>query len=85
VGQGKRAGTGAVRGWRQARWWLVGLTEDGQQWWGGEAVQCGSVSTAARCSGSLRREQWGPGAQGIREEGEGHDHFIGRASGAALQ
>jgi hypothetical protein len=39
---------------------------------------------AATCSGSLRREQWGPGAQGIREEGEGHGHIIRRASEAAL-
>jgi hypothetical protein len=37
-----------------------------------------------RRSGDRRRQRWGPGAQGRREEGSGHDHLAGRASRVAL-
>jgi hypothetical protein len=37
-----------------------------------------------RHSGGRRRQRWGPGARGIREEGEGHGHLTGRASEVAL-
>jgi hypothetical protein len=47
-------------------------------------VQRGSVSAAVRRSGGRRRQRWGPGARGRREEGEGHGHLARRTSRAAL-
>jgi hypothetical protein len=37
-----------------------------------------------RRSSDCRRQRWGPGARGRREEGEGHGHLARRASCVAL-
>jgi hypothetical protein len=50
----------------------------------GETVWRGGALTMKMRFGDRRRQRWGLGARGRREEGEGHGHLAERASRAAL-